>query len=363
MSLSEQDVRWLDAAARTATPFLGTTAENPTVGALVVDEVRQVVLGRGVTSRGGRPHAEPQALQEAGGKARGRTLYVTLEPCNHWGKTPPCADAVIRAGIRRVVVGIVDPDPRTAGDGVRRMQEAGIDVVVAEHRKSRRLHEGFLARHQRGRPFVTAKLAVSADGRIGVRDQPRYQITGPAAQRWSHMQRAMSDAVMVGGRTATTDDPRLNVRLPGLEDRLYIRVILAGTTPINPRIEMISGVSPYQTVIIAPEGAEFKVPPQIEIIPVRARLGRPVLGEALKALAGRGIGRLFVEPGAVLAEALLGGDFVDRFHILKSPETVGMRGVPATILGTIEGRVTAAGLTEVDRRSLGDDNLTTFERG
>jgi diaminohydroxyphosphoribosylaminopyrimidine deaminase/5-amino-6-(5-phosphoribosylamino)uracil reductase len=141
------DLRWLDAAARIASPWLGTTAENPTVGALVVDEVHQVLLGRGVTARGGRPHAEPQALQEAGGRARGRTLYVTLEPCNHWGRTPPCADAVVRAGIRRVVIGLVDPDPRTAGDGIRRMQEAGLEVVVADHAPSRRLHEGFLSRN------------------------------------------------------------------------------------------------------------------------------------------------------------------------------------------------------------------------
>lgn len=360
--LTNEDVHWLDAAARIATPWLGSTAETPTVGALVVDEVRQVVLGRGVTSRGGRPHAEPQALQQAGGKARGRTLYVTLEPCNHWDKTPPCADAVIRAGIRRVVVGVNDPDPRTAGEGVARMLQAGIDVVVAGHKASARLHEGFLSRHIRGRPFVTAKLAVSIDGKIGAADQARYPITGVVAQRWAHMQRAMSDVVMVGGRTATIDDPRLTVRLPGLEDRLYMRVILMGTGPINPRIELISGVSPYSTMIIAADGVEFKVPPQVEVVNVPGRNGRPDLGAALTALGARGFGRVFIEPGARLTEALLGGDLVDRFHILTGAAAVGPKGIPATILGGIEGRVRAAGLSEVDRQSLGDDKLTTFER-
>lgn len=362
-AVSAADVRWLDAAVRFATPFLGTTAENPTVGAIVLDEVRQVVLGRGVTARGGRPHAEPQALQQAGGRARGRTLYVTLEPCNHWGKTPPCADAVIRAGIRRVVVGIKDPDSRTAGEGIARMQQAGIDVVVADHKKSRRLHEGFLSRHLRSRPFVTAKLAVSVDGMIGLPDQPRYQITGEVAQRWAHMQRALSDAVMIGGRTATIDDPLLTVRLRGLEDRLYVRVILAGTTPINPRIQMIAGVSPYPTIIVAAEGSEFKVPPQVEVVPVMGADGRPDLYAAMGALSGRGIGRLFVEPGAALTEAMLGSDLIDRFHIVTGAARVGARGIPATSLGGIEGRIRAAGLTEVDRRTLGDDNLTTFERG
>lgn len=357
-----QDIRWLDAAARIASPWLGTTAENPTVGALVVDEVRQVVLGRGVTARGGRPHAEPQALQEAGGRARGRTLYVTLEPCNHWGKTPPCADAVIRAGIRRVVVGQVDPDPRTAGDGIRRMAEAGIAVVALDHAPSRRLHEGFLSRHRLGRPFVTAKLAVSIDGYIGLPDQPRHPISGEVAQRWSHMQRALSDGVMVGGRTASIDDPRLSVRLPGLEDRLHTRVILAGATPISTRIELISGVSPCHTAIVVAEGRQIEVPAHIEVIAVPGRDGRPKLDEALRALAARGIGGLFVEPGAILAEALLRADLVDRFHIVTGARRVGPKGIPATLLGAIEGRVRAAGLTEVDRRSLGEDNLSTFER-
>ena len=196
--------------------MLGTTAENPTVGALVVDEPRQIVIGRGVTARGGRPHAEPQALAEAGLKARGRTLYVTLEPCNHWGKTPPCVDAVIRAGIRRVVdrgaaIPIRAPPARASrGCGSRAWMSWWRNTSA-----SARLHEGFLTRIERGRPHVTAKMAVSVDGKIGQRGVARFPITGEVARRWTHMQRAMSDAVMVSSTTANVDKPKLTVRLDG----------------------------------------------------------------------------------------------------------------------------------------------------
>ena len=360
--VTPQDERWLDAAVRIATPWLGTTAENPTVGALVVDELRQVLIGRGVTARGGRPHAEPQALQEAGGKARGRTLYVTLEPCNHWGRTPPCADAVVRAGVARVVIGVVDPDPRTAGRGIRRMEEAGVEVAVANHAPSRRLHEGFLLRHQLRRPFITAKLAVSADGKIGLRNQPKVPVSGALAQRWTHMQRAQSDAVMVGASTAGIDDPRLDVRLPGLEDRVHLRVVLVGARPFDPRIELIDSVSPFSTAVIVPEGRALDVPKTVEVIEVPPRNGRPELGAAMRALAARGISRLLVEGGAVLTEALLADDLVDRFHLISSERKLGPAGIDATILGGMDGRIRAAGLTEVDQRRLGEDNVRTFER-
>ncbi len=208
------DEAWLDAAVATAAPLLGTTADNPTVGAIVVDSSGHE-LARAVTAPGGRPHAETQALALAGAAARGATLYVTLEPCNHWGQTPPCVDAVLAAGIGRVVIGVIDPDPRTAGGGLERLAAAGVDVVVADHAGSRRLHEGHIARKTRGRPFVIAKLAVSADGMIGRRDEANVAITGEEARAFTHQQRATSDAIMVGGATANIDDPRLSVRVEG----------------------------------------------------------------------------------------------------------------------------------------------------
>jgi len=360
--ISPQDRRWLDSAARLARPWLGTTAENPTVGALIVDEERQLVFGRAVTAKGGRPHAETQALAEARTSARGRTLYVTLEPCNHWGRTPPCADAVIQAGIARVVIGLLDPDPRTAGSGIRRLRDAGIDVALADHEPSKLLHEGHVMRKTRGRPFIAAKLAVSRDGMIGLPDRANVPITGEQARRWTHMERALSDAVMVGARTARIDDPLLTVRLKGLEYRTHMRVILAGAQPFDTSLNLIDGVSGYPTVIIAEEGRSFDVPPEVQVIGVEARNGRPNLRKAMAALSERGVGRLLVEGGAKLTEALIVAELIDRFHLLTGTTDVGRKGVPATILGGIDGRLRAAGFAEVDRRMLGADMLRTFER-
>ncbi|MDP1731031.1 MAG: bifunctional diaminohydroxyphosphoribosylaminopyrimidine deaminase/5-amino-6-(5-phosphoribosylamino)uracil reductase RibD [Devosia sp.] len=360
--VSAQDCRWLDAATRLARPYLGTTAENPTVGAIVVDEQLQLVFGRAVTARGGRPHAETQALAEARGSARGRTLYVTLEPCNHWGRTPPCADAVIQAGIGRVVVGLLDPDPRTAGNGIKRLRQAGIVVALADHRPSRLLHEAHIMRKTRGRPFITAKLAVSKDGMIGLPDKANVPITGEEARRWTHMERAMSDAVMVGARTAQIDDPQLTVRLKGLEHRTHMRIILAGATSFDTSLNLIDGVSGYPTMIITEQGHGFDVPPEVQVIEVEGKNGRPNLRKAMAALSDKGVGRLMVEGGAKLIESLIAAELVDRFHLLKSEAMIGRKGVPATMLGSMEGRLRAAGFAEVDRRALGADIVCTFER-
>lgn len=360
--VSAQDRRWLDSAARLARPYLGTTAENPTVGALIVDEEYQVVHGRAVTARGGRPHAETQALAEASSSARGRTLYVTLEPCSHWGRTPPCTDAILQAGVRRVVVGLLNPDPRSAGNGVRRLQEAGIDVALADHEPSRRLHEAHIMRKTKGRPFVTAKLAVSWDGMIGLPGRANVPITGEEARRWTHMERALSDAVMVGARSAAIDDPQLTVNLKGLAHRTHLRVILAGAQPFDTSLNLVAGVSAYPTVIVGEEGRGFDVPPAVQVIGVEGKNGRPNLRKAIAALSDRGIGRLMVEGGARLTEALIVAELVDRFHLLTGTTELGRKGVPATMLGRIEGRLRAAGFAEVDWRPLGADMLRTFER-
>jgi len=362
LSATDDDMRWLDAAARLAAPHLGTTAENPTVGALVVDPATSILLGRGVTAPGGRPHAEPQALAEAGEGARGATLYVTLEPCNHWGRTPPCADAVLHEGIARVVIGCVDPDPRTAGESIKRLRDAGLEVIVVDHAPSRRLHEGFIMRQKARRPFVTAKLAVSADGMIGRKDEGNVAITGPSARRWTHMQRALSDAVIVGSETARLDDPKLTVRLKGLENRTALRVVLSGSHPIDTHLELIAGLTGYPVAVIAPIGQMIDVPASVQLISVGGNDGRPDLGEALEALADRGIGRLLVEGGATLNDSLLDAGLIDRFHLLSSDVFVGPDGVPATAHGSLEFKLATAGLTPVDQRALGADKVLTFER-
>lgn len=359
--LAPADLRWLEAAARIAMPFRGTTAENPTVGALVVSP-RDVVLGRGVTAPGGRPHAEPQAFAMAGERARGATLYVTLEPCNHWGKTPPCVDAVIASGVARVVCGAADPDPRTAGQSIEKLKAAGIAVVVGEKLPVvERLHAGFFSRIRRGRPFVTAKLAVSRDGMIGRRDAGNVAITGEMARRWTHMQRALTEAVMIGAGTARLDDPRLNVRLAGLEDRKPLRVVLAGRERL-PALTLFETILDQPTVILAENGIAESFPRQAEVVGVAGENGRPDPKLALEALARRGIGRLLVEGGAGLNDALLDAGLVDRFHLLEGDGTVGADGVPASVHPSLPERLAELGFSVVERRALGCDMLTTFEK-
>ncbi|RDE09063.1 bifunctional diaminohydroxyphosphoribosylaminopyrimidine deaminase/5-amino-6-(5-phosphoribosylamino)uracil reductase RibD [Pelagibacterium lacus] len=346
-----------------AMPYRGTTAENPTVGAVVVSADGRV-LGRGVTAPGGRPHAEPLALAMAGEAARGATLYVTLEPCNHWGRTPPCVDAVIAAGIARVVCGATDPDPRTAGEGIARLRAAGIAVHAGENLAAiERLHEGFFSRIRRGRPFVTAKLAVSRNGMIGRSDRGNVAITGEEARRWTHMQRALSDAVMVGAGTARLDTPRLTVRLAGLEGRRPLRVVLGGREPLPRDLTLFESNDAQTLVILAENGKAESVSQQAETVVVAGRDGRPELGAALAALAQRGIGRLLVEGGAGLNDALLDAGLIDRFCLLEGAGVVEADGVPATVHGTLPERLTQLGFSPVETRALGCDMLTTFEKG
>lgn len=362
---SAGDLRWLDAAARIALPFRGTTAENPTVGAIVVPR-DATMRGRAVTAPGGRPHAEPLALAMAGESAKGATLYVTLEPCNHWGRTPPCVEAVIASGVSRVVIGATDPDPRTAGRSIARLEAAGIEVVLAEnHAPSLELHEGFFSRILRGRPFVTAKLAVSGDGMIGLPGKGNIPITGEVARNWTHMQRALSDAVMVGGRTAMLDRPRLSVRLAGLEDRKPLRVFVLGDGQMN----QIATLSCQPTVFIVGKRKDA-APPQpheaaesaFEIIESPSEDGRPNLLTGLEKLGQRGISSLLVEGGAKLNDALLDAGLIDRFHLLESDARIGPGGVPATVRPSLPERLAALGFIPVDRRPLGCDRLTTFEK-
>ena len=360
--LAAPDLRWLDEAVAIARPWLGTTAENPTVGALVVDPETDMLIASGVTAKGGRPHAETQALDEAGELARGKTLYVTLEPCHHWGRTPPCVDAVIRAGIGRVVVGVADPDPRTAGESLRRLAAAGIETLLADHPGALHLHEGHAMRQRAGRPFVTLKLAVSADGMIGRRDEGGIAITGADARDWTHRLRARSDAVLVGGRTALLDDPQLTVRLPGLETRTPLRLILAGSEPIGRELNLTGNVSAYRVAVIAQSDLRLDLPASIEVVRTEGEGARPDLAEVLQVLGRRGIQNLLVEAGAELTESMLEAGLVDRFALLTSDKVIGVGGLAATAEGTISERIAAAGLVEVSNQPLGADMLTLYER-
>jgi diaminohydroxyphosphoribosylaminopyrimidine deaminase/5-amino-6-(5-phosphoribosylamino)uracil reductase len=219
------DERFMAEAIRLGLTHLGQTGTNPSVGCLIVKDDR--IIGRGVTAPGGRPHAEPQALAEAGEAARGATAYVTLEPCSHYGKTAPCANALIAAGVARVVASLTDPDSRVSGRGLDMLRSAGIKVETGVlEQEGRRALAGYLMRQTKGRPYVTLKLAVSADGMIGRLGEGQVRITGDAARAAVQKMRAESDAILVGIGTAIADDPELTVRTPGMENRSPIRIVL-----------------------------------------------------------------------------------------------------------------------------------------
>lgn len=353
------DRRWLDAAARYATPFLGTTADNPAVAALVVEPYSQTLIARAVTARGGRPHAESQAIAGAGFEAAGCTLYVTLEPCHHWGRTPPCVDAIIRAGIMRVVIGAADP--HGAGGSIALLESAGIETVVAQHAPSLALHAGHLSRRSVGRPFVTAVLAVSADGKIDGSGDGRVSVIGPLARNWIALQRAQSDAILVGA-AAARQDPDLTVHLTGLSRRTPVRVVLSGATGVDRRMNLIGGFSGYRTAIIAETSVAVDAPISVETIRVAGSNGRPDLAAALKALGRKDMQNVLLEPGHRLLAAMLEADLIDSFALITAQAQLGESGLAASPDGPIGDLLEAGGLLAGDRQRLGDDMLVHYRR-
>ncbi len=335
---------------RFARPYQGTTGGRPLAAALVVNELEGLVVGRAVSSA--VAGAEAAALEQAGSAAFGRTLITTLEP------EPVLVTA---AGIARVVIGAEHPDPGLRGASVETLREAGIEVDVVEHAGSAGLLEPFSRRVERGRPFVTLRLAVSRDGMIARKDGSPVTVMGDVAARWSFVQRALSDGVMIGAHTAALDDPRLDAGLEGFEDRPFARIVLVGTRALPERLNITGWVSGHPTFLIVAEGRDVTVPSFVEVVQVRGRNGRPELRPALAMLAERNISSLLVEGGARLTEAMLTAELVDRLHLVECRSEIGKDGLPATLLGGIEGRLRAVGLIEKSRQPLGEDVLRTFE--
>ncbi len=308
---------------------LGRTHPNPAVGALVVRRGR--VVGAGFHRRAGAPHAEVIALARASGRARGATLYVTLEPCVHHGRTPPCIDSVLAAGVLRVVVGMADPDPRVRGRGIRRLRAGGVRVTTGIcGAECRRLLRGYVMRTVRGRPFVVLKLAASLDGRIATATHASRWITGPGARRHAHALRDRLDAVMVGAGTVRVDDPRLTCRLP--EGRDPIRIVVDGRLRMSPRARVLRVRSAAPTWVVTAADA-----PRVREAVLRAagaeviRLpghGRVRLAAALSELGRRGVTSVLLEGGATLAAAALRGRLVDSVVLFLAPMIIGGDGLP-----------------------------------
>ncbi len=333
------DTRMMREALSLARRGLGNTWPNPAVGAVIwrmTGEGPQVV-GRGFTRPGGRPHAETVALAQAGDLARGASMAVTLEPCSHHGRTPPCCEAVVAAGIARVVSAIEDPDPRVNGRGHIHLRAAGVAVTVGTlAAEARRVNYGFILKVVDGRPLVTLKLARTADGFAAGPGPERLMITGRAAGAKVHKLRARHDAIMVGIGTVEADDPLLTVRLAGLAGRSPVRIVLDPDLRISPEASVVTGPAGPPTWIVAADDAPWGVEQGLSAfgVPVErvrrvAPGGKLDLRAVLSTLAKRGVTRLFCEGGPRLGEALAAAGLVDQFVLLTSPRRLGAPGVPA----------------------------------
>ena len=344
---------------------LGRTWPNPAVGAVIVKN--GAIVGRGWTQAGGRPHAEIEALRRAGAAAHGATLYVTLEPCSHHGKSPPCADAVVAAGVARVVSALEDPNPEVAGEGHARLRAAGIAVEVgvgadAAHRD----HAGHIRRMRDGRPHVLLKLAMAADGKAGAAGRQPVAITGEAVRDRVHLFRAQSDAIMIGVGAALADDPLLTCRLPGMEKDLPIRVVLDSTLrlPLGSRLVQTAREVPVWAIagMNAPRPAEEALRAKgVEVLRAGASCGRLDVAAVLKLLAGRGITRLMVEGGPTLAAALIAADLVDAAILFHSPKSLGDDGIDA--FDPAAWATLMQHLKRVASETVGSDRQDVYERG
>ncbi len=346
---------------------LGSVWPNPSVGCVIVRGDH--VVGRGWTRPGGRPHGETEALRRAGPAAAGATAYVSLEPCNHWGKTPPCTEALLAAGIRRAVIALEDPDPRVAGAGIARLRAAGVTVEVGLCAdEAAELNAGFLLRVRSGRPLVALKLATTLDGRIATATGESQWITGKTARRRAHLLRAEYDAILVGSGTAQRDDPMLTCRIPGLEGRSPVRVVLDGGLALSPggRLAGSARTVPVWAICRAdadPARASALAAAGVVPIPVETGAdGRPEIGAALQALGARGVTRVLAEGGGVVAASLLRAGLVDRLLWFRAPMLLGAAGLPAVSDLGLGRLLDARRWKRIATAEIGCDLLETYAR-
>ena len=384
------DQRFMSLALALGRRGLGNTWPNPAVGAVVVrHDGEPVIVGRGWTQPGGRPHAETEALRRAGAAARGATLYATLEPCSHHGRTPPCTDAIMAAGITRVVSAIEDPNA-LAGRGHALLRASGIVVDVGVGAaEARRAHAGHIRSVCDHRPHVSLKLAVSADGKVALAGRKPVAITGEPVRARVHLMRAMNDAILIGIGTALADDPQLTCRLPGMASRSPVRVVLDADLrlPVASALVRSARETPLWVIagetapteveaVLAARGVEvFRIPGvRGQASGVRREDGgaartfltpdsRFLIPEAaLRVLAGRGITRLMVEGGPTVAAALLAADLVDEAVLLRGPSPIGADGIDALEAMPLTALTDSPQLRSLGIETVGADTIETFER-
>lgn len=362
MPTPEHDAIHMQRALDLAAKALGRTSPNPAVGAVIVRDGQ--VIGEGFHRRAGLPHAEVEALRRVRGSAEGATLYVNLEPCSHHGRTPPCADAVICAGLKRVVVGMVDPNPLVRGRGIRRLRRAGIEVQAGVLReRCERLNEDFATFIRLGRPMVTLKLAASLDGRIATASGDSQWISGELSRRLVHEMRNRVDAILVGAATVRMDDPQLTCRLRGGRDPL--RIVVDGWLSIPPTARVCTQPSTAKTLVVTTEdqaqGRKKKALERqgVEVLGFPGVHGRVQLLPVLQELGRRGLKSVMIEGGGQVAAAALKEGVVDKVLFFYGPKLLGGEGKP--MVGPLGIDRVAAGLKlhTIELHRLQDDVLVT----
>ncbi len=360
----EEDKVFMQKALDLAALALGRTNPNPMVGAVIVKEGQ--IVGEGYHHQAGTPHAEVHALNEAGGQAVGSTLYVTLEPCSHFGRTPPCADAVIKSGIKRTVIATLDPNPQVAGRGMERLREAGIEVEVGVlEQPASRLNEVFFKYIQTGLPFIALKTAMTLDGKIAAYSGDSKWITGDDARQYVHKLRNVYDAILVGIGTVLKDDPMLNTRLETENIRNPIRIIIDGDLEISPASNIGKTANQQRSLVFCSDRADSAKMLQlesmgIEIYGLNCDPDLIPLEEVIALLGKMGICSLLIEGGGQINAYLLEHRLIDKVYWFVAPKIIGGRLAPSPISGQgIEHMRDALTLTSVDLMRFTNDILIT----
>lgn len=360
-------------ALRMAMRGLGTTAYNPSVGAVIADEATGEVISRGWTQPGGRPHAEKEALRRAGPRARGKTMYVTLEPCAHTGRVPTCADALVTAGLKRVVCAIADPNPIVAGRGLEQLRDAGIEVelgVLAD--QARWVTIGHILSRTKQRPFVQMKIAVSADGRIALGNGRPVWVTSPEARAFAHLLRATSDAIVVGSGTALADDPELTCRLPGLRHRSPVRIVVDTRHRLPPTARILADRNhPAGRTMIASGPLRDDTSRYDALVAAGALVmtdlattapgSRVDLEKLLEHLLSHNIRRLLLEGGSSLWQGFLAADLVDEVVLMRGADRLLNDGIDPLGKGGLAVFDTPAWQL-ISERTIGADYVCRYRR-
>jgi len=362
----QEDERFMRLALALGRRGLGHAWPNPAVGAVVVKD--GLIVGRGWTQPGGRPHAETQALKRAGKAAEGGTIYISLEPCSHKGKTPPCADAIIRAGITRVVSAMQDPNLMVAGAGHRKLAERGIRVDVGLcANEARRTHAGHVRKVTEGRPHVVLKLAVSADEKVALAGRKPAAISGEAARERVFQMRAHSDAIMVGIGTVLSDNPALTCRLSGMFELSPVRILLDSELKVPLASHVIATVRETPTWVFGGTSAssiaeEILTERGAKVFRVANKDDRLDLGEVLRTVAGEGITRVMVEGGPTVAAGLIKADLVDEAVLIRSDNVIGPDGIDPLTNMPFRMLTHSVNLAMCGSEQVGTDRIEYFER-